>query len=251
MAIWQDPRTTGVNTATVGVPRAARDAGLRSYMLSVYNYMASGVLLTGIIALGVANSSLINLVATASPAGGVQPTLLGWVAIFAPLAIVFGLSFGINRMSASTAQALYWLYAALVGVQFSTLFLVYTGVSIAQTFFAVSAAFLGLSLWGYTTKRDLSGMGTFLIMGVVGLLVAMLINIFLRSPALDLAVSAIGVLLFAGLTAYDTQKIKSIYFAVAGHGEAMAKTAVMGALKLYLDFINMFLFLLRFMGDRR
>jgi FtsH-binding integral membrane protein len=212
MAIWQDPRSTaergaGVNAATVGVPSVTRDAGLRSYMLSVYNYMASGVLLTGIIALGVANSSLINLIV--NPATGAA-TPLFWVALFAPLAIVFALSFG-----------------------------------------AVAAAFLGLSLYGYTTKRDLSAMGTFLIMGVVGLFIAMLLNLFLRSPALNLAVSAIGVLLFAGLTAYDTQKIKSVYFTVAGHGEAMAKTAVMGALQLYLDFINMFLFLLRFMGDRR
>ena len=249
MANWQDPQTTGVNTAaTVGVPRAARDAGLRSYMLSVYNYMASGVLLTGIVAMLFANSSLINLIV--NPATG-QATPLLWIALFAPLAIVFALSFGINRISAGTAQMLFWLYAALVGVQFSTLFLVYTGVSIAQTFFAVAAAFLGLSLWGYTTKRDLSGMGSFLIMGVIGIFVALLINMFLRSPAMDLAVSAIGVLVFAGLTAYDAQKIKSIYFAVAGNGEAMAKTAVIGALNLYLDFINMFLFLLRFMGDRR
>ena len=249
MAEWNDPRTTtGVNTATIGVPRAARDAGLRSYMLSVYNYMASGVLLTGIVAMLIANSSLINLIV--NPATG-QATPLFWIVLFAPLAIVFGLSFGINRISAGTAQALFWLYAALVGVQFSSLFLVYTGVSIAQTFFAVAAAFLGLSLFGYTTKRDLSGMGSFLIMGVVGLFIALLINMFLRSPTFDLAISAIGVLLFAGLTAYDTQKIKSIYFQVAGHGEAMAKTAVMGALSLYLDFINMFLFLLRFMGDRR
>jgi len=246
-----DPRTrtTGFGPAvSVGVPSAARDAGLRSYMLKVYNYMASGVLLTGAIAMGFANSSLINLVA--NPATG-QPTILFWVALFAPLAIVLGLSFGINRISASTAQALFWAYAALVGVQFSTLFLVYTGVSIAQTFFAVAGAFLGLSLYGYTTKRDLSGFGTFLIMGVVGLFIAMLINMFLQSSALGLAISAIGVLLFAGLTAYDTQKIKSIYFSVAGNGEAMAKTAVIGALNLYLDFINMFLFLLRFMGDRR
>jgi FtsH-binding integral membrane protein len=248
MAIWQDPRTTGVNAATAGVPRVARDAGLRSYMLSVYNYMASGVLLTGIIALGVANSSLINLIV--NPATG-QATPLFWVVLFAPLAVVFMLSFGINRISAGTAQALFWLYAALIGVQFSSLFLVYTGVSIAQTFFAVAAAFLGLSVYGYTTKRDLSGMRSFLIMGVVGIFVALLINLFLRSPAFDLAISAIGVLIFAGLVAYDTQKIKSIYFAVAGNGEAMAKTAVIGALNLYIDFINMFLFLLRFMGDRR
>jgi FtsH-binding integral membrane protein len=248
MANWQDPQTTGVNAATVSVPRAARDVGLRSYMLSVYNYMASGVLLTGIIALLFANSSLINLIV--NPATG-QATPLFWVVLFAPLGIVFALSFGINRISAGTAQLLFWAYAALVGVQFSSLFLVYTGVSIAQTFFAVAAAFLGLSVFGYTTKRDLSAWGSFLIMGVVGIFVALLINMFLRSPALDLAVSAIGVLLFAGLTAYDTQKIKSIYFVVAGNGEAMAKTAVMGALNLYLDFINMFLFLLRFMGDRR
>jgi FtsH-binding integral membrane protein len=249
MANWQDPQTTGVNTAaTVGVPRAARDVGLRSYMLSVYNYMASGVLLTGIIAMLFANSSLINLIV--NPATG-QATPLFWVALFAPLALVFALGFGINRMSAKTAQLLFWAYAALIGVQFSSLFLVYTGVSIAQTFFAVAAAFLGLSLFGYTTKRDLSGMGSFLIMGVVGIFVAMLINLFLRSPALDLAVSAIGVLVFAGLVAYDTQKIKSLYYVVAGNGEAMAKTAVIGALNLYIDFINMFLFLLRFMGDRR
>ena len=252
MANWQDPQTTGVRAATVGVPSAARDAGLRSYMLSVYNYMASGVLLTGIVAMLVANSSLINLLATANPATGqVQATGLGLFAMFAPLALVFILGFGINRISAGTAQALYWVYAGLIGVQFSTLFLVYTGASIAQTFFATAAAFLGLSLYGYTTKRDLSGIGTFLIMGVVGLFVALLINVFLRSPAFDLAISAIGVLLFAGLTAYDAQKIKSIYYVVAGNGEAMAKTAVIGALNLYLDFINMFLFLLRFMGNRR
>jgi FtsH-binding integral membrane protein len=248
MAIWQDPRTTGVNAATVGVPSVTRDAGLRSYMLSVYNYMASGVLLTGIVALGFANSSLINLIV--NPATG-QATPLFWIALFAPLAIVFALSFGINRISTGTAQALFWAYAALVGVQFSSLFLVYTGASVAQAFFATSAGFLGLSLYGYTTKRDLSGIGTFLIMGVVGLFVAMLLNLFLRSPGLNLAISAIGVLIFAALTAYDTQKIKSIYFAVSGNGEAMAKTAIMGALRLYLDFINMFLFLLRFMGNRR
>ena len=253
MAEWNDPRTAadrvgGVNTtATVGVPRAARDAGLRSYMLSVYNYMASGVLLTGIVALGFANSSLINLIV--NPATG-QATPLLWVALFAPLAIVFALGFGINRISTRTAQGLFWVYAALVGVQFSTLFLVYTGASVAQAFFATAAAFLGLSLYGYTTKRDLSGFGTFLIMGVVGILVAMLINMFLQSSAMALAISAISVLLFAGLTAYDTQRIKSMYFYVQG-SEMAGKSVIMGALQLYLDFINMFQFLLAFMGDRR
>ncbi|HUP68049.1 MAG TPA: Bax inhibitor-1/YccA family protein, partial [Sphingomicrobium sp.] len=147
-------------------------------------------------------------------------------------------------------QLLFWAFAAVMGLSMSTLFLVFTGVSIAQTFFATAAAYLGLSLYGYTTKRDLSGMGTFLIMGVVGLLVAMLINMFLRSSAMSLAISAIGVLLFAGLTAYDTQRIKSMYAYVAGTDMA-GKTVVMGALTLYLDFINMFQFLLTFMGDRR
>ena len=242
-----DPRTTAANTATVGVPRAARDAGLRSYMLSVYNYMASGVLLTGIVALLFANSSLMGLMV--GPSG--QATPLFWVVLFAPLGLVMWLSWGINRMSASTAQTLFFLYAGVIGVQFSTLFLVYTGMSIAQTFFAVAVGFMGLSLWGYTTKKDLTGWGSFLVMGVVGLFVALLVNLFLRSPAMDLAISAIGVLIFAGLTAYDTQKIKSTYYAVAGHGEVMTKSAVIGALHLYIDFINMFLFMLRFMGSRR
>jgi FtsH-binding integral membrane protein len=243
-----DPRPTGVNAATVGVPRAARDAGLRSYMLSVYNYMASGVLLTGIVALLFANSSLMGLLFNTTTG---QASPLFWVVLFAPLGLVMWLSWGINRMSASTAQTLFFVYAAVIGVQFSSLFLVYTGMSIAQTFFAVAAAFMGLSLYGYTTKKDLSGWGSFLIMGVVGLFVALLINLFLRSPAMDLAISAIGVLIFAGLTVYDTQKIKSTYYAVVGHGEVVTKSAVIGALHLYIDFINMFLFLLRFMGARR
>jgi uncharacterized protein len=236
-----DPRTTGVNAATVGVPRAARDAGLRSYMLSVYNYMASGVLLTGIVALLFANSGF---------AAQVLGTPLQWVIILAPLGFVMAMSFGLNRMSTGTLQMLFWAFAFAMGLSMSSIFLVYTGVSIAQTFFAVAAGFLGLSLYGYSTKRDLSGFGTFLIMGVVGLLVAMLINLFLRSPAMDLAISAIGVLLFAGLTAYDTQKIKSMYAYVAG-SDMMGKVVIMGALNLYLDFVNMFMFLLRFMGDRR
>ena len=239
-----DPRTTGVNAAaTVGVPRAARDAGLRSYMLSVYNYMASGVLLTGIVALLFANS---GFAAQVFQGGGLLP----WVIILSPLAIVFAMSFGVNRMQTSTLQILFWSFATLMGLSMSSIFLIYTGVSIAQTFFAVSAAFLGLSLWGYTTKKDLSGWGTFLIMGVVGLLVAMLINLFLQSSAMALAISAIGVLLFAGLTAYDTQKIKSMYAYVAGT-DMVGKVVIMGALNLYLDFINMFQFLLSFMGDRR
>jgi uncharacterized protein len=247
MAEWNDPRTTGVNTATtVGVPRAARDAGLRSYMLSVYNYMASGVLLTGIIALLFAPYAANVLLS----ANGRGMSALGWVVTLSPLAIVFAMSFGVARMRTSTLQILFWAFAALMGLSMSTLFLAFTGASIAQTFFATAAAYLGLSLWGYSTKRDLSGMGTFLIMGVVGILVAMLINLFLQSTAMALMISVIGVLLFAGLTAYDTQRIKSMYFYVAGT-EMAGKTVVMGALTLYLDFINMFQFLLSFMGDRR
>ena len=241
-----DPRSTterggGFTTATVGVPRAARDAGLRSYMLSVYNYMASGVLLTGIVAL---------LFATSGLAAQVLVTPLRWLIILAPLGFVMAMSFGLNKMKTSTLQALFWSFAVAMGLSMSSIFLVYTGMSIAQTFFAVAAGFAGLSLYGYTTKRDLSGMGTFLIMGVVGLLVAMLINLFLQSTAMMLAISAIGVLLFAGLTAYDTQRIKSMYAYVAG-SDMMGKVVIMGALSLYLDFINMFMFLLSFMGNRR
>ena len=237
-----DPRTTGVDPAiAVGVPRAARDVGLRSYMLSVYNYMASGVLLTGIVALLFASSGM---------AEQVFATPLRWLIILAPLAFVMVMSFGMNRLSTGTLQLLFWAFATAMGLSMSSIFLIYTGTSIAQTFFAVSAAFMGLSLYGYTTKKDLSGFGTFLIMGVVGLLVAMVINLFLQSPAMQMAISAIGVLLFAGLTAYDTQKIKSMYAHVAGT-DMMGKTIIMGALNLYLDFINMFTFLLSFMGDRR
>jgi FtsH-binding integral membrane protein len=241
-----DPRrpsggSAGVNAATtVGVPRAARDAGLRSYMLSVYNYMASGVLLTGIVAMLFASSGLAEQVLN---------TPLRWVIMLAPLGFVMAMSFGLNRMSTATLQMLFWAFATVMGLSMSSIFLVYTGTSIAQTFFAVAAAFMGLSLYGYTTKKDLSGFGTFLIMGVVGLLVAMVINIFLQSPAMQLAISGIGVLIFAGLTAYDTQKIKSMYAYVAGT-DMMGKTIIMGALNLYLDFINMFTFLLSFMGNR-
>src|SRR6478672_13460425 len=251
MAIWQDPRTTtdrsgGVNAATIGVPTVARDAGLRSYMLSVYNYMASGVLLTGIVALLFAPYARQVLI----QADGRGMSLVGWVVTLSPLAIVFAMSFGAQRMRTGTLQLLFWAFAGLMGLSMSTLFLVYTGVSIAQTFFATAAAYLGLSLYGYTTKRDLSGFGTFLIMGVVGILVAMLLNMFLHSTGLALVISAIGVLLFAGLTAYDTQRIKSMYFYVQG-SEMVGKSVVLGALTLYLDFINMFQFLLSFMGNRR
>ena len=247
MANWQDPQTTGISAATVSVPRAARDVGLRSYMLSVYNYMASGVLLTGIVAMLFANSSLINLIV--NPATG-QATPLFWVALFAPLGLVFWLSFAINRMSAGTAQAIFWVYAALVGVSLSSIFLVYTSGSIVQTFFITAASFGALSLYGYTTKRDLTAMGSFLIMGVFGIIIASVINIFLHSLALSFAVSALGVLIFSGLTAYDTQKIKEMYFE-GDASDVAGRKAIMGALTLYLDFINMFVLLLQLFGQQR
>ena len=238
-----DPRTTGVNPAvSVGVPRAARDAGLRSYMLSVYNYMASGVLLTGIVALGLAMTG----VAQSLWYGG---GILRWVVIFAPLIMVMIMGFRAQRMSTGAMQAFFWAFAAVMGVSMSVIPLVYDGTSIAQCFFATAVAFLSLSLWGYTTKRDLSGFGTFLIMGVVGLFVVMLGNLFIRSDALSMVISVVGVFLFAGLTAYDTQKIKEMYAHVAGT-DMMGKTAILGALTLYLDFINMFTFLLQLVGSR-
>ena len=247
MANWSDPWGSAAAPASiVGTREAAYDAGLRSYMLSVYNYMTSGVLLTGIVAMLFARGGMDSPAAQVLINGGP----LRWVVMLAPLGVVMWLSFGINRISDTTAKALFWTYAVLMGLSLSTVLLAYTGASVAQTFFATSAAFAGLSLFGYTTKKDLSGFGTFLIMGVVGIMVAMVLNMFLHSTGLELAISLLGVLLFAGLTAYDTQKIKSMYFAVQGTNFA-AKSVVMGALRLYLDFINMFLFLLRFMGDRR
>jgi FtsH-binding integral membrane protein len=175
--------------------------------------------------------------------------MLGWLVTLAPLAVVIWMSFGINRISTGTAQFLFWTFAVLMGASLSTIFLAYTDGSIALTFFATAAAFASLSLYGYTTKRDLSGMGQFLLMGVIGLLVAMLINVFWVNDTFSLVIAAVGVLVFAGLTAYDTQKIKSIYFQLQG-SDFLGKAAIMGALALYLDFINMFLFLLRFLGNR-
>lgn len=230
----------------------AIDAGLRSYMLRVYNYMALGLALTGGIAFGVANSpGLLGLFfAQNQMTGAFGPTILGWIAMFAPLGIVLALSFGVQRMSAQTAQILFWVYAGVMGISLSTIFLQYTGVSIARTFFITAASFGALSLYGYTTKRDLSPIGSFLIIGLFGLIIASVVNIFLHSSGLDFAISIIGVLIFAGLTAYDTQRIKEMYSANMD-GSLATKVAVMGALRLYLDFINMFLFLLRFFGQSR
>lgn len=244
MANWSDPRMGGTSqaTATVGTADVAFDAGLRSHMLSVYNYMTSGILLTGIV-------SLLFAQWEGAPEVLFGPGILKYLIMFAPLGFVLVLSFGINRLSQGTAQILYWTFAVTMGLSLSSIFFVYTGGSIALTFFATAAAFASLSLYGYTTKKDLSGMGTFLIMGVVGLIVASVVNLFWMNDTFSLVIAALGVLIFAGLTAYDTQKIKSIYFQVAGT-DFIGKAAIMGALTLYLDFINMFLFLLRFLGSR-
>ncbi|MBU1176086.1 MAG: Bax inhibitor-1/YccA family protein [Alphaproteobacteria bacterium] len=224
---------------------AAIDEGLRSYMLRIYNYMGAGLVITGAVAWftsqwamsSEANAELLY----ASP--------LAWVIMLSPLAFVLVLSFGINKLSAGTAQLLFWAFAAVMGLSLSSIFLVYTGASIAKVFFISAATFGAMSVYGYTTKRDLTGIGNFLIMGLIGLIIAWLVNMFLQSSGLDFAISAIGVLIFVGLTAYDTQKIKESYSAGFG-SEVLAKGAIMGALSLYLDFINLFLMLLRLFGNR-
>ena len=237
--------------ATVGAD--AVDAGLRTYMLRVYNYMLVGLGLTGAVAWLTANTPLSNIfyneVATANGVA-LQPNILGWIAMFAPLGMVLLLSFRIQKMSFAAAQATFWAYAAVMGVSLSTILFVYTGSSIAMTFFVTAATFGAMSLYGYTTQRDLTGMGSFLFMGLIGLILASLANMFFLSTQLQFVISVIGVLIFTGLTAYDSQSIKNMYFA-GDDGEVMGKKAIMGALRLYLDFINLFLYLLRFMGNRR
>ena len=240
-----------VRGAAAGV--ASVDAGLRAHMLRVYNYMVGALALTGVVAWATANSPLMNvLYRQVATQGGValQPTIVGWVVLLAPLALVFFLGFRIAQMSYSAAQATFWGYAALVGASLASIFVAYTGASIASTFFVTAATFGVMSLWGYTTGRDLTGFGSFLGMGVIGLIIAMLVNMFFQSPAVNFMVSILGVLIFTGLTAYDTQKIKNYYYA-GDDGEMAGKKAIMGALSLYLDFLNIFLFLLRFMGNRR
>ena len=218
------------------------DVGLRAHMLRVYNYMASGVALTGIVA----------MLASSSPAlmNAIFGTPLAWVVMLAPLGFVLVLSFGIHRLSLFSCQALFWAFAGVMGLSLSTIFLVYTGESIARVFFITAASFGALSLWGYTTKRDISGWGSFLFIGLVGIIIAGVVNWWLQSSAMQFAISVIGVLVFAGLTAYDTQKIKNQYSELHSH-ETSGKLAVMGALRLYLDFINLMLMLLRLLGTRR
>ena len=224
------------------------DQGLRSYMLRVYNYMAVGLGLTGIAAVATFMAAVDNGQLTSFGqllfASGFR-----WVVIFAPLALVLFLSFRVQSMSVAAAQLIFWIYAGLVGVSFASLGLVYAHESIARVFFITAASFGGLSLWGYTTKRSLTGMGSFLFMGLIGLILASLVNLFLQSSAMQFVISAVGVLVFAGLTAYDTQRIKEMYFE-ADDSATAGRKAIMGALTLYLDFINMVLLLLQLFGNR-
>ncbi len=220
---------------------AAVDAGLRAYMLRVYNYMGVALALSGAVAFLVSTSPAMPQVIFGTP--------LMWVVFLAPLGLVFFLSARIHKMSAAAAQATFWVFAALMGMSLASIFIAYTPESITRVFFITAGAFAGLSLVGYTTKKDLSGMGTFLFMGVIGLVIAMVVNMFLGSSLLQLGISNIGVLIFAGLTAYDTQQIKLMYYEGDG-AEVATKKSIMGALKLYLDFLNMFLFLMHILGNR-
>ncbi len=260
-----DKRYANVGTTTQ--TEVSVDAGLRSYMLTVYNYMAAGLVLTGLVAYFVFTQAVTNdpNLAAQGARGAMQlkrgmfltplgamlyASPLKWVIMLAPLGFVFFLSFRIYSMGVAAAQISFWLFAAVMGLSLSTIFLVFTANSIAQVFFITAAAVACLSVYGYTTKKDLSGWGTFLIMGVFGLIIASLVNIFLQSPMMTFVISSIGVLVFAGLTAYDTQQIKDGYYQYVGDAAAMGKGAIMGALNLYLDFINMFQMLLGLMGDR-
>ena len=236
----------------VAVGRGATDVvdqGLRAHMLRVYNYMTVGLVVTGAVAWAVVNTSLINLFYTVNSTG-YGLSALGWIALFAPLGLVFLLSASIGRMSVGTAQAVFWLYAALMGISLAPVLLVYTGASVAKVFFISAATFGALSLYGYTTSRDLGPIGSFLFMGLIGVIIASVVNIFLASSAVSFAISVIGVLVFAGLTAWDTQKIKELY-TVNDDGTVTGRKAIMGALSLYLDCINLFLLLLRLFGNTR
>ncbi len=243
MANYNTVRRAGSATTS-----AAIDAGLRAHMNKVYGLMSVAMIITGLVAFAVGSSEA--LLSIFRDPLTLRPNVLGWIVMFAPLGMVFMMGSAVNRMSQAGAQLFFYGFAALMGLSISWIFALYTDVSIAKTFFITAIAFAGLSLYGYTTKRDISAWGSFLIMGVIGLIIAMIVNIFLQSAALDFAVSALGVLIFAGLTAYDTQKIKTMYLQAAQTGAETGKMAIFGALNLYLDFINMFMFLLQFLGQR-
>jgi FtsH-binding integral membrane protein len=241
--------------ASAATNAAVIDAGLRAYMLRVYNWMSSGLLLTGVIAYAIANTSLLGLFyhAVRTPYGtAMQPTALAMVAMFAPLGFVLVLSLGVNKLSTTAAQALFWAFCTAMGASLTSIFIAYTSESIVRVFFITAATFGAMSIWGYTTKSDLSRMGSFLMMGLFGIVIAGLVNIFMQSSALQFAISLIGVVVFTGLTAYDTQRIKADYtqYAYATGMDGANKRSVYDALSLYLNFINLFMMLLQLLGNR-
>ncbi|MCA0918974.1 Bax inhibitor-1 family protein [Pseudooceanicola nanhaiensis] len=233
-----------------GTRSAAIDEGLRAHMNKVYGTMSVGMFLTFLVAWAVGSSP--ELLSIFRDPMTLQPNILGWIIMFAPLGMIFAFGAAINRLSAAGAQLFFYAFAAVMGLSLSWIFVAFTGMSIAQVFLVTSISFAGLSLWGYTTKKDISGWGSFLIMGVIGLVVASILNIFIGSGALAFGITILGLLIFAGLTAYDTQNIKVTYLqhAHTGDSEWLGKAAIMGALNLYMDFINMFMFLLQLMGNR-
>ncbi len=242
-------------TVKSSASEAIIDQGLRSYMLKVYNYMASGVLLTGVVALIVFNMAVVTgssgeIIGLTNLGNSIYNSGLAWVLMLAPLGVVIYMSFGIAKMSYSKAQTVFWIFAALMGASLSSIFLAYTGTSITRVFFITAGTFGAMSIYGYTTKRDLTKLGSFLFMGLIGIIIASIVNIFMKSSMMYFVISILGVLIFVGLTAYDTQKIKNMYLA-SDSGELIGKKAVMGALTLYLDFINLFIMLLRLFGQRR
>jgi FtsH-binding integral membrane protein len=245
MAEYQNIRSVGAGARTAEI-----DEGLRAHMNKVYGLMSVAMVLTGGVAWAVGNS--MALLSIFRDPLTLQPNILGWIVMFAPLAMVFGYGALRNSAGYATLQLYFYAFAAVMGLSLAWIFQVFTGVSIAQTFFVTAIAFAGLSLYGYTTKKDLSALGRFMVMGLIGLVVASLVNLFLQSPGLMFAISAIGVLVFSGLTAWDTQNIKNNYLqhAQAGDAEWLAKSAIDGALNLYMNFINLFMFLLQFMGNR-
>jgi FtsH-binding integral membrane protein len=254
MALSPDFRTyPGASRATAA--SAVLDAGLRAYMLRVFNWMTSGLVLTGIVAFGIAHTSAMDLfypVVMTATGPARHASILAMIAMFAPLAFVMVLSFGVNRLSTQAAQGLYWAFCAAMGASLTNIFIVYTGESIVRVFFISAATFAAMSAWGYTTKSDLSRFGSFLMMGLIGIIIASLVNIFIGSTAIQFMVSVVGVLVFTGLTAYDTQRIKADYiqYAYAEGTEIAAKRSVYDALNLYLNFINLFMMLLQLLGNR-
>lgn len=235
--------------ATSGAAAYEYDAGLRSYMLGIYNYMATGLAVSGLVAWLFARTALMGVLFSVTPEGGLAPNLLYYVAVFAPIGLILLMSFGAGRMSVPTLQVLYWSFVALMGVSLSTVLLVYTGASVIKTFLITAAAFAGLSLFGYTTKKDLTAMGSFMVMGLFGLLILMVVSWFFPGPMIEFMIALGGIVIFSGLTAWDTQRLKETYHANMD-GTVAAKTSIMGAVSLYLNFINLFQFLLMFLGNR-